>query len=153
MFRLTFLLCASLFIALLIGGQDRGQTRFGLMPQPEVAPPVVLAAPATPAPVAADVVPAAFVPAAPVMQPRPAPAPAPAVAPQPAAPSGRVAIVNTRSANVRSGPGKDHDVVARLARGEEVLVVVEADAPDGWALVRIEGDGVEGYVAARLLNE
>jgi len=54
---------------------------------------------------------------------------------------------------VRSGPGKDHDVVARLARGEEVLVVVEADGPDGWALVRIEGDGVEGYVAARLLNE
>jgi hypothetical protein len=151
MFRLTFLLCASLFVALLIGGQDRGQTRFGLRPQP--APQAVAQITPAPAPAepVAEVVPAAFVPATPVMQPRPTSAPMAEV--QAEVPVGRVAIVNTRSANVRGGPGKDHDVVARLTRGEEVLVVVEADAPDGWALVRIEGDGVEGYVAARLLSE
>ena len=149
MFRLTFLLCASLFVALLIGGQDRGQTRFGLMPQPAAPQPVALVAP-PPQPVA-EVVPAAFVPATPVMQPRPTPTPA--IEPVVEAPSGRIATVNTRAANVRGGPGTDNDVVARLTRGEEVLVVVEADAPDGWALVRIEGDGVEGYVAARLLSE
>ena len=156
MFRLTFLLCASLFIAFLIGGQDRGQTRFGLMPQPVAPQAVVQAAPAPEpaAPVATartEVVPAAFVPAAPVMQPRPAAVPAVAAAAEP--PSGRIAVVDARSANLRSGPGTDHEVLARLTRGEEVLVVVEADAPEGWALVRIEGDGAEGYIAARLLRE
>ena len=157
MFRLTFLLCASLFIALLIGGQDRGQTRFGLREQPAAPQTLVQAVPApeAEAPVApqpvAEVVAAAFVPAAPVMQPRPAAVPLPAIADAP--PAGRVAVVDARSANLRSGPGTDHEVLARLTRGEEVLVVVEADAPDGWALVRIEGDGAEGYIAARLLRE
>ena len=33
MFRLTFLLCGTIFLTMLIGGQDRGQLRFGLMPQ------------------------------------------------------------------------------------------------------------------------
>ncbi|GAB1479768.1 SH3 domain-containing protein [Paracoccaceae bacterium] len=151
MFRLTFLLCASLFVALLIGGQDRGQTRFGLQPQP--APQVVAQITLAPAPAEpiAEVVPAAFVPATPVMQPRPTPAPLAEV--QAEVPMGRVAVVDARSANLRSGPGTDHEVLARLTRGEEVLVVVEADAPEGWALVRIEGDGAEGYIAARLLRE
>jgi hypothetical protein len=41
----------------------------------------------------------------------------------------------------------------RLRRGDEVLVVAEADDPEGWAMIRIEGDGLEGYVSAALLSE
>ena len=150
MFRLMFLLCATIFVTMLIGGQDRGQTRFGLLAIPEAPQPVVVAEAVAPvAPKA--VVPAAYVPQAPVMV-TPAVQVAEAALPMPA-PAGRLLYVNSRSANVRSGPGKDHDVIASLPRGEAVLVVVEAETLDGWALVRIEGDGVEGYVAARLLTE
>ena len=67
--------------------------------------------------------------------------------------AGRILQVGARSANVRSGPGTDFDVVSRLTRGESVLVVAEGDGPDGWSLIRIEGDGVEGYIATRLLSE
>jgi uncharacterized protein YgiM (DUF1202 family) len=42
-------------------------------------------------------------------------------------------------------------VAGRLTRGEAVTVV--ADAGDGWLRIRIEGDGLEGFVAARLLTE
>lgn len=134
---------------MLIGGQDRGQTRFGLMTPVEAPRPVV--AVAAPEPDVPDIVPAAFVPQAPVMV---APAVPVAVAPtaEPA-PEAQILYVTARSANVRGGPGQDYPVMGRLTRGEAVLVVVAADAPDGWALVRIEGDGIEGYVAARLLTE
>ena len=67
--------------------------------------------------------------------------------------AGRILQVGARSANVRSGPDTDCDVVSRLTRGESVLVVAEGDGPDGWSLIRIEGDGVEGYIATRLLSE
>jgi uncharacterized protein YgiM (DUF1202 family) len=74
-------------------------------------------------------------------------------APAPVAGGGKVLFVGSKSVNVRSGPGKDFAVVSRLARGEAVLVVADGEGPDGWSLIRIEGDGVEGYVAARLLTE
>lgn len=151
MIRLTLLLCGGLFFAMLIGGQDRGQQRFGLMPQsePDV---VVVEAPVGPVAETAATQ-AAFAPSQPVMA---APAVEETVVADPGAviPSeGRFLQVTAKSANVRSGPGKDFDVVGRLTRGESVLVVAEGDGPDGWALIRIEGDGVEGYIAARLLSE
>ncbi len=63
--------------------------------------------------------------------------------------AGSVAVVDARSVNVRSGPGTGFAVLTRLARGEEVARI--GDAGNGWTLIRIEGDGVEGYVAAELL--
>ena len=66
---------------------------------------------------------------------------------------GVLMVVNAKSANVRSGPGKDYDVVGRLTRGESVLVVAQGEGAEGWSLIRIEGDGIEGYIAARLLTE
>ncbi len=167
MFRLTFLLCAAIFLTMLIGGRDHGQLRFGLIPQAE-AP--VLQAVAAPEPAgvpavaaiqprtAPVVVEASFVPARPLMEAQPvaaepAVAVAEAVVEAPGAPAGRILYVAAKSVNVRSGPGKDHEVVERLLRGEAVLVVAEGEGPEGWSLIRIEGDGVEGYVAARLLSE
>jgi hypothetical protein len=54
------------------------------------------------------------------------------------------------SANVRGGPSTGFPVVGRLTRGEEVEVV-EADA-SGWLRIRVQGDGIDGWVAARLLG-
>jgi hypothetical protein len=31
--------------------------------------------------------------------------------------------------------------------------VVQGEGADSWSLIRIEGDGIEGYIATRLLTE
>ncbi|MGV8954723.1 MAG: SH3 domain-containing protein [Cypionkella sp.] len=161
MIRLTLILCAGLFAAMLIAGEDRGQQRFGLIPRPtaksvevviaEAKPDAEVAQePIAPAQSPALLMDASFAPEAPVMG-------TPLIADTTVAPTpeivGRIVHVNTKSLNVRSGPGTDFDVTDRLQRGVEVLVVSEAETPDGWAMIRIEGDGVEGYVSARLLSE
>lgn len=61
-----------------------------------------------------------------------------------------VYYVKGRGVNVRSGPSSRSSVVGKLGRGEAVTVVwVEAN---GWARIRIEGDGVEGYMAKDFLT-
>lgn len=150
MFRLTLLLSAAIFLAMMIGGQDRGQLRFGLM-QPE--------APSRPAPVRQApqepelaVKAVAFVPAEPVMvKPAPAPAAPPPPAPPQEAEAARLMYVDATSVNVREGPGKDYAVIGRLSRGEAVELVAAGGDAEGWSLIRIEGDGLQGYVAAQLL--
>lgn len=67
-----------------------------------------------------------------------------------AAPSAGFRRVLAESVNVRAGPSTGNPVVGRLARNEEVEVL-ERD-PSGWVLVRIQGDGIEGWVAERLLS-
>ena len=60
-----------------------------------------------------------------------------------------VYYVKGRGVNVRSGPSSRSSVVGKLGRGEAVTVVwVEAN---GWARIRIEGDGIEGYMAKDFL--
>lgn len=162
MFRLLGLLCVGIYAAMLIGGQDRGQIRFGLM-QDKVDRSDALAAvqPAPIAPAAPPVVSAAFVPDKPLIDaPAPSEIATPDVAtqdlPDPVAqavPQGRVLYVAATSVNVREGPGKDHAVVERLPRGEAVLVLSQGEGQGGWSRIRIEGDGVEGYVASSLLRE
>jgi uncharacterized protein YgiM (DUF1202 family) len=134
-------------------------TRAALLPGDEDTP----AIPSSARP-AAVVEAARFAPAAPVMT---APAvevadatgtaelpSADSAAAQPgAAPVVALARVNSRSANLREGPGTDYAVVGRLAKGEAVQIVARDDGPGGWVLVRLEGDGEEGYIAARLLAE
>ena len=58
--------------------------------------------------------------------------------------------VTATAANVRQGPSTGFDVVGRLTRGEEVAVLEKAN---GWAHIRIEGDGVEGWISTRLLGD
>lgn len=165
MFKLTFLLCAGLFAAMYFGGVDRGQQRFGLIEKPQAVAAVVISAAvsapavvadlpeAANAPAAISATEAAFIPETPLMVTpavtEAAPVPSEPVAAEP----GVLMVVNTKSANVRAGPGKDFEVLGRLARGESVLVVAQGEGPDGWSLIRIEGDGVEGYIASRLLAE
>jgi len=171
MIRLMLLLSATMFLVLLIGGEDRGQLRHGLVAQaPEISPtetdptPAAAAAPAqgtaAPAPEANLV---AFVPMSP-------PTPEPAVhrsttttplfqttSPEPVAePVSEPApmpllFVNSNAINVRQGPSTNFAVVGRLTRNESVLVVQPEE--NGWVRIRIEGDGVEGFVAARLMTD
>lgn len=165
MIRLVLVLGAGLFAAMLIGGQDHGQLRFGLMaPKQTAAEPAVLAAnvvaePSSVAAVTAPVVIAtpvidiSFAPSAPVMTDLPVVADTTEVLDQPQPDADRILLVSAKSVNVRDGPGKDFAVVSRLSRGEAVLVVSSGEGPDSWSLIRIEGDGVEGYVASRFLAE
>lgn len=62
----------------------------------------------------------------------------------------QVFYISGRSVNVREGPGTENPVLARLTRGEAVGVVWTDDT--GWARVRIEGDGIEGYVSTDFLS-
>lgn len=151
-----------MFLVLLIAGEDKGQVRQGLMAPPVLAQspaPVKPPAPAPDAEPTAQITEAVFVPAQPVRVQPSTPTPvnvepetetvAPQIAPQI---EDRLAVVTARSANVRSGPSTQDAVIGRLTAGEEVLVVIEENAVEGWSLVRIEGDGVTGYVASRLLQ-
>jgi hypothetical protein len=172
MVRLVGLLCVAMFVALLIGGEDRGQMRQGLS-QPPLMPPVGTRTPVAAAPVetaVADLVPvAAPAPARPAkpaaiaaIVPEAAPlAPAAPVftlsnieeadAAAPAPEPSRVLYVAATSINVRKGPSTNDQVLGRLTRNEAVSLV--RDAGDGWLQVRIEGDGIEGFVAARLMTD
>ena len=181
MLRLTFLLCSGLFLVMLLGGRDFGQLRPGLTQAAagpvtadvpavetialEIAAPVVVAAVVpepvfVPAPVVPVAVAAAVVPAPVPVEPEntvftlsdfadPAPVVAEPVAAKPSA-EGEVWYVAGDSVNVRSGPSTNTDVVGKLALGEATLVVWREG--DDWARIRIEGDGIEGYVAMRFLS-
>jgi hypothetical protein len=69
-----------------------------------------------------------------------------AVTPEPAL---MVQRITATSANVRGGPSIGNPVVGRLTRGEEVEVLETAN---GWARIRLQGDGVEGWVSTKLLS-
>jgi hypothetical protein len=169
MLKLMSVLAAAMFVTLLIGGENNGQVRQGLigvapMDKPVVAAPVAEAEAKTDA-APADVTLANFTPVTvqkrregvsaqiagafvmgekvAVVEPEPA-----AVA---AATDSSVMFVSSNSVNVRGGPSTDYAVVGRLTRAEAVTVVAAAE--EGWVQIRIEGDGVEGFVAARLLTD
>ena len=202
MFRLTAFLLAGLYLALLIGGADRGQQRFGLrdVPVPTVAPKPVavvetvaaepepavktgvesVVEPASVAAVAALpqgvgamplVDPAAFQPDAAsevfslanaqegLMVLVPDEAAAAALSASTGASDEAAAtdadepvwaVVMAEAVNVRSGPTTADGVAGRLVRGDEVMLV--GPEQDGWVQVRVEGDGIDGFVAARFLS-
>jgi uncharacterized protein YgiM (DUF1202 family) len=80
-------------------------------------------------------------------------APAPqAVDPEAAEPGDpTVMYVSATSVNVRSGPSAETQALTRLPQGEAVTVL-PSDTP-GWSMIRIEGDGIEGFIASRFLSE
>jgi hypothetical protein len=126
--------------------------------------PMVVAAPVVPEAVVADVAPLQV----PVLAPAdaentvftlsnyadPAPEAVAQAAPEQAATeqaaTGEIWYVAGNSLNVRAGPSTDDPVVGKLSRGEAMLMV--AREGDEWAQIRIEGDGIEGYVATRFLS-
>jgi uncharacterized protein YgiM (DUF1202 family) len=167
MYKLLTILCASLFLTLLIGGRDYGQKRTGLT--------AATSAQSTLRPVIqpeAIVTKAAYAPAAtpivtgPVVQPMvvealqaridtagasPSQEPVGTVRAPESAGQSDIRYVTAAAVNVRQGPSTRNDVIGRLTRGEAALVVVADE--NGWSRIRIEGDGIEGFVASRLLTD
>jgi uncharacterized protein YgiM (DUF1202 family) len=166
MIRLVLLLCGGLYFGLLILGEDHGQKRYGLMMADEQPKPS-LSLQSTPDE-ARQVL---FIPAQTVMEPvtvaavQPEPAApeatqtpvatdaAAAPLPEPEIPGGRLFTVASKLVNVREGPGKNFAVLGSLTKGEQVLVVRDENPVEGWSRVRLEGDGIEGYIATYLLTE
>ena len=160
-----------LYAALWFGGADNGQVRAGLRDAPtETLATVIVAEPSvpeSPAIAAAELVP---------MLPRPPVTVLPAPKPEPTlgltamiedTPAAEDALVQTaltddttgttlrwvavERANVRAEARKSATVTGRIEQGEAVAVLwVE---PNGWARVRIEGDGIDGFVHESLLTD
>lgn len=169
MLRLTALLCASMFVTMLVGGRDYGQLRPGLLAAKEAAAVAVVAkaAPETRADVQIEpqVIEASFTPidapadtagitalAMPLVQP---PAQVEAVVAEPIATQGADApsniwYVDARSVNVRMGPSTDDAILGRLTHGE-AATVLDIDTT-GWAHIVIEGDGIDGFVSSEFLT-
>ncbi len=160
MIRMSLITLVSIYLVLVVVGRDEGG---GAAPQglaeaaPETLGPGDLAQPekllvvaAAPAETLASITPVRLAPMpGPSLKPSPEHRVTPA-SPAATATGGAVLAVNATSANVRSGPSTGHDVVARLSRGEQVLVV--ASPGNGWVQIRIEGDGVNGWISERLLS-
>lgn len=180
MFRLLILLGAMMYGVLLIAGEDKGQMRAGLRDVPDAAAP---AAPVPAAPVMAEAPADAVAPAAAAVtlaslphQPirvLPAP-PRPVAAALSDLPTGSIAPadpaetaesdvqddlpantqlrwVTVDSANVRKAPSRNSSVTGRVEQGEALLVLWTED--NGWARIRVEGDGVDGFVHESLLTD
>jgi uncharacterized protein YgiM (DUF1202 family) len=173
MLRLTVILCAAMFAALLIVGEDRGQLRPGLANADQDTKPAVVAkvervvekavepqvaaVAAKPKP-AAEVVTAAFAPeperevvaeVEEVFTLSNLPTETPPAAPD-AGVEGQILYVTAESVNVREGPSTESAVLGKLGTGEAALVITDVDGE--WARIVIQGDGMEGYVAMRFLS-
>lgn len=159
MFKMTFQTLVVIFLTMLIAGREdpaapQGGTAGHVVAEaaPEAPAPGILRA-ATIAERESDPVPAALVtPAAVTRMPGPALRPSPEHrVREKASPAGReIWRVGANRLNVRAGPSTGNPVLATLSRGEEVLVVSDPSA--GWVQIRIEGDGVEGWVSRKLLT-
>lgn len=179
MFRWTIFLCLGLYLSLQIGGEDRGQKRIGLVQAEQDAAEEAAAVAAAAQRLAAArqsadgdggnevlslsavnpdaaIVNVAFAPNPVLMSEA---GPQALAAAEPAAPAGvapgdvltRLMYVAGRSVNVRGGPSTRNPVVGKLGRGDAVSVVwVEAN---GWARIRVEGDGVDGYMSLDFLRD
>ena len=63
----------------------------------------------------------------------------------------QVWYVNADRVNVRSGPSTQFAVVGQVALGDATEILTDPDEP--WVKIRIQGDGIEGYVARRFLQD
>ncbi|WP_254869967.1 SH3 domain-containing protein [Celeribacter sp. HF31] len=59
--------------------------------------------------------------------------------------------VTASRVNVRSGPSTANPVMGQVVRTEIVRVISPEE--NGWVKISVEGDGVEGYMAARFLAD
>ncbi|OWY09450.1 hypothetical protein B6V74_05350 [Thioclava sp. F42-5] len=57
--------------------------------------------------------------------------------------------VSANALNVRSGPSTSNAAIDSVRKGDQVLVVAESG---GWAHVKIEGGGTEGWVSKKYLR-
>ncbi len=96
--------------------------------------------------------------AAPLVEPTPepvvvaevaAPEPEPVVVVVEAAPARIIWYVTGSQVNVREGPSTDYTILGSVIYGDAAEIISDPDAD--WVKIRIEGDGVEGYIAKRFM--
>lgn len=175
MLKLMSVLAAGMFLTFLIGGEDNGQVRHGLIgvkidpvTQPVVrtaeAPKAAAKPAAKPAATLANFTPVTVQAPLPEIKAGTSVIAGPfvivgkakaeavtAVVESPTTTALPVLFVSSNSVNVRGGPSTDYEVVGRLTRAEAVTVLEPEQ--DGWVRIAIEGDGLEGFIAARLLTD
>ncbi|ESW60685.1 MAG: hypothetical protein Q27BPR15_10605 [Rhodobacter sp. CACIA14H1] len=163
MFKYLIFFAATFYLVLLIGGEDRGQQRMGLTGAYAAAIPVQLApTQAPPAPAAPETATAAVatpadslrilpLPEAPVAEATlqdatltAAPAPDPFNNP-----TVTLRTITAEAANVRASASRNAAVIGRLERGEIVQMLEQTG---DWVHIRIEGDGIDGFVHRRLIS-
>ncbi len=87
----------------------------------------------------------------PVIAPETAPEPVVAeVTPEPE-PERIIWFVTGSRVNVREGPSTDYIVLGKVLYGDAAEII--SDPNDEWVKIRIEGDGVEGYIAKRFMTD
>ena len=154
MFKYLVILAAAFYATLLIGGEDRGQQRMGLQGAYDTSPapaPVIAKAPEiAPAQTAAaeTVAPADSL----RILPRPTDSAAtlqPATLTPEAPPADDLRVITAEAANVRDGASRNAAVIGRLENGEVVRIL---ETTGDWVHIRIEGDGIDGYVHRRLIS-
>ena len=161
--RLLFTTLAGIFVTLVIFGRDQPGAPAGakadapvvaqITPGPRQQAPLFAPSKITAA-TAPKVVPAAAT-ISPVIAKTRMPGPALRPSPEYRTPEtsqvagGALWTVSANALNVRSGPSTSNRAVDRIRKGEQVLVVAQQS---GWAHIKIEGDGVDGWVAARFLT-
>lgn len=167
MFRYLLFCSAALYIVLLVGGEDRGQERMGLrgayaidLSLPDPLPVQIAEAPAAPVEAVAVAIAAApsdtirILPVAEtgaqtaVLEQAVAPA-------EPAFndfnnPTVILRTITADAANVRDAASRSGAVIGRVERGEIVQMVEQVG---DWVHVRIEGDGIDGFVHRRLISD
>ena len=158
MFKYLLFFSAAFYLTLLIGGQATGQERMGLrgayaidLTQPTPAPAPAQTAAVDPAPAAPGdtlrILPLAQTATPAVLEPAAAPT-------EPAFndfnnPTITLRTITAEAANVRDAASRTGAVIGRLERGEIVQMVEQVG---DWVHIRIEGDGVEGFVHRRLIS-
>jgi hypothetical protein len=63
----------------------------------------------------------------------------------------QVWYVTGKVVNVREGPDTSFPVVGKVVYGEATEIL--SDPSDDWVRIRIQGDGIEGYMARRFLQD
>ncbi len=53
--------------------------------------------------------------------------------------------------NVRGGPSTNYEVLGKVVYGEAAEIISDPDAD--WVKIRIEGDGVEGFIMKRFMTD
>lgn len=84
-----------------------------------------------------------------VIEAAPAPTPDPEPEPEPAPPPTVLQVAGDR-VNFRAGPSTDNPILVALTRGARVVLIERV--ADGWAHLRVEDTGLEGYMSEDFLE-
>ena len=89
----------------------------------------------------------------PIQTPSPQQTPTPVQTPSPRA-NARIGGKQSGAKNLRSGPGTDYGIIAKINTGEDIEILDKSQDSGGyvWYQVRHQQSGTKGWIAAQLVN-